>query len=67
MQGKGSLSLFMMVAIGTVSMLSTPMAGHNTDLPDGRGDMEELSLIMAAAADQELTAKAMASCKHLVT
>ena len=63
MQGKRLLSLIMMVAIGTVSM-STSTAGHNTDL-DGRDDTKELSLIMAAADEQELTAKAMASSKHL--
>ena len=62
MQSKGLLYLFMMIAIGTVSV-STSVAGHNTDL-DGTDAMEELALIMAAAAEQELTAKAMAR-KHL--
>ena len=64
MQRKGLLSLFMMVTIGTAIVLSISVAGHNVDL-DGRKDMEELSLIMAAAAEQELTSKAMASSKHL--
>ena len=63
MQSKGLLSLFMMVVIGTMSV-STSMAGYNNDL-DGTDAMKELSLIMAAAADQELTAKSMASSKHL--
>ena len=63
MQSKRLLSLFMMVTIGMVIVLST-VAGHNVDL-DGRKDMEELSLMMAAAAEQELTSKAMASSKHL--
>ena len=63
MQSKRLLSLFMMVTIGMAIVLST-VAGHNVDL-DGRKDMEELSLMMAAAAEQELTSKAMASSKHL--
>lgn len=55
MQGKEFLSVIMMVAIGIVSM-STTMARYDTDTDAA---MEELALIMAAAAKQELTAKAM--------
>ena len=57
MQSKGLLSLVMLVAIGSVS-LSTSVARHNVDL-DGTDAMEELALIMAAAAGQEFTANAM--------
>ena len=53
------LSLVMLVTIVSVS-LSTSVAGHNVDL-DSIDAMEELALIMAAAAGhvQELTANAM--------
>ena len=59
MQSKGLLSLtvIMLVDIGSVS-LSTSVAGHNVNL-DGIDAMEELALIMAAAARQEFTANAM--------
>ena len=59
MQSKGLLSLtvIMLVAIGSVS-LSTSVVGHSVDL-DGIDAMEELALIMAAAARQEFTANAM--------
>ena len=58
MQCKGLwLSLVMLVAIGTVSV-STSVEGHNVDL-DGTDAMEELALIMAAAAGQEFIANAM--------
>ena len=53
-QSKGLLSSFMMVAIGTASVLNISVAGHNVDL-DGRDDMEELSLKMAAAAEHART------------
>ena len=62
MQTKGHFSLIMMIVIGAMSAI-TSMAGHKIDL-DAKDDMEELALIMAAAAEQEFTAKAMA-CKHL--
>ena len=58
MESKGLFSLIMMVALGTVSV-STSVAGHNTDLVGTDAAMEELALIMAAATEQELTAKAM--------
>ena len=57
MQSKGLLSLVMLVTIGTVS-LSTSVAGHNVDL-DGTDAMEELALIMAAAAGQQFIDNAM--------
>ena len=58
MLGKGLLSVIMMVAVGTLSM-STSVARYNSDLVGMDAAMEELALIMAAAAKQELTAKAM--------
>ena len=58
MQSKGLLSLVMLVAVGSVSP-STSVAGHNVDL-DGTDVMEEMALIMAAAAGQEFTANTMA-------
>ena len=64
MQSKGLLSLVILVTIGTVSV-STSVTGHNVDL-DGTDVMEELALIMAAAAGQEFTANAM-SRKFLFT
>ena len=57
MQRNRLLSLVMLVAIGTVSVC-TSVAGHNVDL-DGTDAMEELALIMAAAAGQEFMANAM--------
>ena len=56
MQGKGLLSVIMMVAVGTVSMSTTSVARYNTDLVGTDVTMEELALIMAAATEQELTA-----------
>ncbi len=54
---KGPLFLIILVTIGTVSV-STSVVGHGVDL-DGTDAMEELAFIMAAAAEQELTANAM--------
>ena len=55
MKCKGPLSLVMMIAIGTVGVITSSMAGHSVDL-DGTNAMEELALIMAAAAENKTVA-----------
>lgn len=63
--GKGLLSLVIMIGIGTVSVITSSVAGRNIDL-ESTDDMamEKLALIMAAAAEQEITAKAMVRKHH---
>lgn len=66
MQSKGLVSFLMVITLGILSVsVSTSMARPSID-SDARHTMEEVSLIMDAAAEQELSAKAAAGGKHLL-